>query len=124
MPNRCNCPQPPGGIVICENNQMALCIIKDGEAIQRCINPPQNRYNIEYTPVELINWALEIITDQPRLKAELVEPYFVEILKSGRYQSNKNIVTFSLPPRILNALDELDNGFTNTDDNNNDLLLS
>ena len=104
MSNRCNCPNPPGGVVICENNQMALCVIQHGEIIQRCINPPQ-----QGTPVEIVNWTLVKIMSEKRALSKPVEQYLVTMLKSGSYRSDKRNVTFSLPPIIQNAVEELDN---------------
>lgn len=124
MANRCNCPTPPGGVVICEGNQMALCIIQDGQAIQRCINPPQNRYYREYSALEIVNWAIEKITNEKRILTEEVEQSYLDMLKGGAYEVYNYRVTFSLPPKILRALDDLDNGLSNNVDNNNDLLIS
>lgn len=114
MSNTCNCPNPPGGIVRCETNQMALCIVKDGQAFYKCLNPPYNRYFRRYEAEELVGWALHnIIGDRSHLTIP-IESDLIEILKSGFYDSRNfsdhyelRFVTFSLPEVIIKAIDEI-----------------
>jgi hypothetical protein len=38
--NICICPNPPGGSATCEERQLAICRIVDGQPVTECISPP------------------------------------------------------------------------------------
>jgi len=97
MSNTCNCPNPPGGEVVCENHQLALCIVQDGKAKYRCLNPPPSS-----NALTLIDWAVkEIAGDQKGLVASF------EILNSGQYSDRDMEITFKLPQKLKAALEDL-----------------
>lgn len=102
MSNTCECPKPPGGRVFCESNQMALCIVKNGEVTQRCLNP-DNTSNHR----ELVIWAISKITDSTRTSDIAFERKELKMLLGGSYDNSEFRATFSLPPRVLIAVQEL-----------------
>lgn len=109
MSNICNCPKPPGGQVVCENNQLALCIIENGEVILRCMNPPQNRFYQQYNSLNLVNWTLESITSQHRELEQYVEIQELNMLKTGYFEDFRKKVNFTLTRRLLMAIFEVEN---------------
>ena len=38
--NVCDCENPPGGMVRCEEGQVAICRIKEGKVLAECKTPP------------------------------------------------------------------------------------
>src|SRR5688572_15228186 len=38
--NVCQCPKPPGGVAVCDGDQVAICKIVDGTAHTICLSPP------------------------------------------------------------------------------------
>jgi hypothetical protein len=111
---------------------MALCIVRDGQVIGRCIDPPRNRYLRRYQSIELLNWAIEMITDEKRSNKAPIKRQDILMLKSGRftvlniYDGITFAVTFSLPPILLKAIDEIESGRGNMfgNENENDIVLS
>jgi hypothetical protein len=103
--NVCNCPHPPGGQVVCEPNQMAVCIIVNGQARQQCLNPPDEINNA----LALVTWALSEITIERKRSYSSITNQEIRILASGEYNFNNISVTFSLPQKIKTALEEIIN---------------
>ena len=111
--NSCPCPNPPGGKVICEANQLAICKIVDGKLIQRCLNPISTRIS-----KDLINWTINKITDKPTQSRQVSNQDLLMLLK-GEYTDDKQTVKFNLPESISKSvLDSLNNrGMNNNDEN-------
>lgn len=104
--NICNCPQPPGGSVACEPDQLAICRVKNGVVEGECIDPPDGMDSLsELTPVEARryhNWALQHITGQPRHSWDPIDPGDQAILRKGIH---RNVITgeevrFRLPDEL------------------------
>lgn len=100
----CTCPDPPGGTTMCEENQIAFCIVQNGKAVQRCVTPIPARNSLE-----LVNWVLSIITGMKKSVDSPVNPYEINILKSGRYEMGEIQATFSLPVSVTDAIEEITN---------------
>ena len=104
--NICPCPQPPGGTVACEPNQLAICRVRNGVAEGECIDPPSGMGKLsELTPTDTRryhNWALEHITGQPRQSWYPIDPSDQAILRRGSYRnvSTGEEVTFRLPDEL------------------------
>jgi hypothetical protein len=95
--NKCNCPDPPGGTVECEANQLAICSIKGGKVEAKCVSPPSR-----LAGTALQNWVLENVTGIPRRASTILNHYDREILRSQTYRSpdGKLQVSFRVPLAI------------------------
>lgn len=82
MPNKntCQCPNPPGGIAICEPHQLAICKVQGGVAQTECRDLPS-----DLAGLALQNWALEEITVAPRSSVQLLSQADTQILARGHY---------------------------------------
>jgi hypothetical protein len=90
--NSCTCPNPPGGVVHCPEDHVAICRVVNGKAESECIAPDPS-LNKEAQAGRI----LEIITGIPfggRLTATEQA-----ILDAGEYSSPNGTmrVTFKLP---------------------------
>ncbi len=114
--NSCPCPNPPGGKVICEPHQLAICKIVDGELIQRCLDPISTR-----SSKNLIDWTINKITDKPTQGRHISNQDLLMLLK-GEYTDDKLTVKFNLPESISKSvLESLNN--KGLDNNDKNLLL-
>ncbi|HVI43415.1 MAG TPA: hypothetical protein VM802_01030 [Chitinophaga sp.] len=109
--NRCNCPLPPGGQVVCERNQMAICIVRNGQAIHQCLDPGSIKGD-----AALLNWALAQITGRESLRTNSVHPPDLQMLTKGTYRDGKTMVNFSLTQDMQDALFRLTQGGNTTSD--------
>jgi hypothetical protein len=99
--NICNCPNPPGGIVECESRQIAICQVKDGIIISKCINPlikPKRFGELKIADNEVNPLAYRITGDS----SFLVEKNSLRarhMLSRGVYINNESgeVTTFNLP---------------------------
>lgn len=104
--NICDCPQPPGGSVACEPDQLAICRVRDGVAQGECIDPPDGMGGLAHvTPNsarQYHNWALEHITGQRRSRWDPITPYDEAILRDGVYRNyaTGEEVRFRLPEEL------------------------
>ena len=89
--NTCNCPVPPGGVVVCEENQLAICRVVGGRMASECHDRPTPSGNLEFS-----NWVLSKVTDTWRDPRQLLSPVDLDILANGRYDdpSTQTSVTF------------------------------
>ncbi|MET4066804.1 hypothetical protein ABID58_001587 [Bradyrhizobium sp. S3.2.6] len=89
----CNCPNPPGGVVNCPDDHIAICRVVDGQAMSECI-PPEAGLSDEAQAVRIV----EIVTRRPVLGP--LTPTERAILASGTYVSPDGSmnVTFKVPP--------------------------
>src|SRR5438128_1381798 len=74
--NECQCPPPGGGIVECEEDQLAVCVQEYNQPRAKCISPPAalirltppRYFRRPYLPlppdlsVQYYNWVLKEIT--------------------------------------------------------------
>lgn len=101
--NVCDCHNPPGGSVVCEPHQMALCIVINGVARRECLDPPPTA-----DAAGLVNWALSHITGRRLALGATVDDSVLHLLREGRLElSNDAIATFALPERITAAIRDL-----------------
>ena len=108
--NICQCPQPPGGIVECEADQLAICRSVNGEIQTACLDAPSH---LRLTPNSTLqdrkrycNWVLTQVTGEERpLSAELQSEH-VTVLQGGVYEDSARgeIVMFRLPDSIAGTL--------------------
>lgn len=104
--NICPCPQPPGGTVACEPNQLAICRVKNGVAEGECISPPADLTDLsDLAPADAkryLNWALDHITGRQRLPWQIVTPQDQAILRRGVYRDTATgeEVRFKLPDEL------------------------
>jgi hypothetical protein len=104
MSRSCKCSDPPGGEAICEDHQMPVCVVDaDGKSRQYCYDP-EDRADSE----ELVNWALEMITEVPRTPDSFIYDEELYFLAQGRLDKDYGeTITFSLPPIVRKAVDEI-----------------
>ena len=87
MSNICPCPNPPGGQIVCSDDQFAMCGFRNGTIISGCFDIP---------PVaNLAAWAVFMMTGVSRE----VTSDDIHMLQSGRYinPSTGEVVTFRVP---------------------------
>lgn len=100
--NTCECPFPPGGQVVCEPHQMAVCVIENGRVRQQCLDPVKTS-----SSVALVNWAIAKITGEFKAADALITNQEISFLTQGRHRTYNANITFSLPDRIKSALQEV-----------------
>ncbi len=112
MANTCKCPNPPGSTVICESDQLAICFVKNGEAVHRCIDIVRT-----HDSRTLLNTVFRAVTKGARpLFAGYRIKEKVEILERGEFEGRRHIlIRFALPQDIRERL-----GLNQQRDNNND----
>jgi hypothetical protein len=102
MSKICNCPNPPGGTVECDDDQLALCAYIDGQIVGRCYSRPIIVHILSFfseadKQLALQNWAIRVITGADRRLREPIDAHLLVMLYSGRYTEDGKVVTFSLP---------------------------
>lgn len=97
--NICNCPDPPGGQVICESHQLAICIVKNGKATQQCLDPIKTD-----NPLELVNWTLSKITGTKRSPENSISTKDINILLNQKYVHSGATTIFRLPDSIITTI--------------------
>src|ERR1700676_271967 len=104
MSKICPCPHPPGGHIVCEDNQFGMCAYKDGEKVGGCLNIPGAIMSIEDRQegnLATTNWVLSELTVIQRDQYEQIYADVLEILRSGQYTNRQgHVVRFSLPEGI------------------------
>lgn len=88
------CPAPPGGQVLCEANQWAVCEVKDGKVKARCFTfqrpaPSPTAFQQRET--------LGLILNEPFKVRDMSAQQVRGVLASGTYQDAEKKVTFSAP---------------------------
>lgn len=98
--NSCDCPNPPGGRVVCEPDQIAICIVKDGVALQQCHNPPSAT-----SATAIVNWTLTEITGVLHAADAKVDLPALQMLMAGTFdRESGEKVTFSCPESVRQAI--------------------
>src|SRR5215471_9792155 len=92
--NTCQCPQPPGGVAICESHQLAICRVKEGVVQTECLDPPSDLAGVSFQ-----NWALRKITGTRRSALRMLSQEDINVLANGEYHDPATgmTVTFRLP---------------------------
>ncbi len=107
--NICNCPTPPGGLAICEEDQLAICRVIDGQPQMECKDPPMEfRTGPPLTVAErrrYDNWALAEITGHERWLNAPLSPSDELILQQRSYYNpdNGETVAFRNPSFVLRS---------------------
>lgn len=104
MPNKKRIPKPPGGQLVCSNEQMAIVEVRNGEVFAECHDQPskvRNAYGDEQMRF-LMNWALARITGDKRPLGQNISDADYRILEAERYEytdkrGNEIVVEFRLP---------------------------
>ena len=107
MAKTCGCPTPPGGSIICSDDQLAMCGYQDGQIVSGCFDPPSSIAAIAtrgQRTTALNNWVLERITGQYRNLDQTITPQEDAILRSGEYfNSLGDKLSFVLPTKVRAA---------------------
>jgi hypothetical protein len=92
--NYCKCPVPPGGVVVCEANQLAICRVVGGTVESECHDPPAFSTDLEFS-----NWVLSKVIDTWRDPYQSLSPTDLDILAQARYDdpATNTTVTFVAP---------------------------
>lgn len=105
MANKKKIPNPPGGELVCSDNQMPIVKVRNGEVFAECHSEP-DKATIAWSndnPDIFINWALSVIkNDKERMLNSNVAPRDYELLSSGEYSYIDDnyievVVRFKLP---------------------------
>ncbi len=105
--NICKCPRPPGGTATCEQNQLAICRIVDGQPVAECINPPpfveseahfatraplqpsadpafwSQNIPVVVSAQRVANWVLACAIQESRPALAPIDLYRMQFLRSG-----------------------------------------
>lgn len=121
--NRCNCPQPPGGHVVCDVDQLAICRVENGNVQTMCLTPPRTNSSLF-----LVHWCLFMVAEDVYRVRRSRPEYGIDILRSGEYVKYKHVMSpvrgrrkgrvqfeiperitrFVLPPSIIQAIEKLE----------------
>src|SRR5262245_28442123 len=102
MGNSCDCPKPPGGRVVCNDTQLAICRVKDGVPEMQCVDLPKKLGAIG-DPVErnaaIRAWAFKMVTGRTPSQYDLLSGALDRLLKAGIYVDPKKgtKVRFAVP---------------------------
>lgn len=90
--NTCGCP-PTNSTVTCEPGQLAICRVEPDGTIHSTCYTPRSRNR-----TAVLNWALALVTGEPRHPEQDLTTADRRILEAGRYRSPLGmLVSFSLP---------------------------
>jgi hypothetical protein len=92
----CECPTPPGGKVTCPDNNLAMCVVKDGKATSNCAPIPEA---VKKNQEALDAWVLTKVLKRKIEPADAKKEEHQAILKKGRYENKTTgeVITFRLP---------------------------
>ena len=113
--NTCDCPKPPGGTVQCNEDQIAICRVKNGVPQMACISPPAALLRIEgkKASVALQAWiSTAVITGRGRVPLATrgmfrkTPTLKLDVLSSGEFTNPRTgeVVTFRLPALVKKRL--------------------
>jgi hypothetical protein len=94
--NSCDCQDPPGGRIRCEDNQVATCTVKEGKVYGECKIPP----NSASKGMPLKAWALSEILGTKVQAADINrKKELQDVLSTGRYTNHRTgeVLRFRLP---------------------------
>jgi hypothetical protein len=102
--NRCDCPQPPGGRANCQDDQVAVCVVENGQAVTYCVDPPslftrQDRHAKYWG--DLIRKCTAGLRPRRGIEPELDD---FKLLLTGAFSSGGIESKFELPPDIRAAV--------------------
>lgn len=93
--NECDCPRPPGGRVVCSDEQLAMCVVDDfGNVETGCLDRPKTVLTSEHFE----NWILESVMGLSRSPDATIRDVDREVLRAGTYiRRDGSRVTFRVP---------------------------
>jgi len=101
MARYCPCPNPPGGHIVCEDDQFGMCAFVNGRQVGGCLSLPATLAviaNYDERNVSTVNWILSTLTGIGRSWTAPVSSAEVKLLSSGSYTNKSGqTVHFSLP---------------------------
>jgi len=101
--NICEFHGRSSGRVVCEPDQMALCMVLSGIAHGECLGPP-----LSASGSMLVNWALSKVTGTWHSPNVAVPDNMLQILEAGKFKRAGGAkVTFTLPDSIKTAIAKL-----------------
>ncbi len=103
MSKICPCPNPPGGQIVCEDNQFGMCGYEDGKRIGGCLNVPYAISKIEdrrQRTIATVNWILSELTGELRSATDELGPTQLDMLRSGMATRDGVVFHFNLPSTI------------------------
>ena len=101
--NICECENPPGGAAVCEPEQTAFCVVKNGVPRQYC-KTPSGRNN-----EEKLKFIFTSITGVKVPRRNSLPTTVISFLKGDRYVTGMGtIITFKLPFYLRDYLDGMD----------------
>ncbi|MFT3705202.1 MAG: hypothetical protein QM802_22740 [Agriterribacter sp.] len=107
MPNqqRCPCPYPPGGEVICEHDEMPFCLVTpDGKRKFICKRLKQN-----VSHVALLNEVLSIVYQLQRPASAALNTDDFEVLEKQYFEAGEYIINFTMTTEVRQSLEYLIN---------------
>ena len=101
-------PKPPGGQLVCSDDQLAIVEVRNGEVFAECHSQPPSILRVAPSdrPVAILNWALSKITGERRPTSQILTHQDQQILESERfvYMDPKSgymiVVEFKLPVAV------------------------
>jgi hypothetical protein len=85
----------PAGPVICDANEMAICIVENGKQTSACI---PILATLRADPLGRDNWTLEQITRRKRAPHQKITDEERDILRAGEYSPRPGVVVrFKVP---------------------------
>jgi hypothetical protein len=111
--NTCNCPDPPGGTVVCNENQLAICRVIAGRPFYECrdvnidgiVQKQGGQLFLTATAISTVQNVIFYITKTPRKFNNTISNEEKLMLLSGRHKLNELItITFTLPKAMKDIL--------------------
>ena len=90
------CDDPPGGEMVCERGQLAICRVRNGKAVGSCSTPSQSI--LESGSLAFENWVLSVVTQTARHQSRRITRNDREILDSGSYLAHDGTTVRFRPP--------------------------
>jgi hypothetical protein len=101
-------PKPPGGQLVCSDDQLAIVEVRNGEVFAECHSQPSKIQSVDPSvrPIAILNWSLSRITGERRSENQILTFQDQQILENERfvYIDRKNgytiTVEFKLPVAV------------------------
>ena len=92
------CERPPGGSMTCETGQTPICeVYKTTKEVHgSCVTPPKG-----FTGKRLASWLLSKIVGKPITLEEASSPYYIGVIKDGRWEDDNSIKTFNFKKELF-----------------------
>ena len=102
MSNVCGCPNPPGGTITCNDDQLAVCGYRNGQIVSGCFERPQYLRAIAddfARGLAVTNWVISTITGVERSDSSPIGPELIAMLRSGQFRNEQTgeVLHFTVP---------------------------